>query len=560
MDGEYGIFWGDTHHNTYQHYVQDPPMQEILAFASTYLDFYTGAYYTPAYVTAPVLKGLGAQVAAPRGGHLSETLPSSTHAHAGAGWAGIHLEGLKDLEAMAREWAEFQQVTAAWNRPGDFVALPGYEWQGNGRWGDHNVIYRDEGAPICTADTLPELYKFLRGLRVRGKQAVAVPHHTGYFVRQRAPTWSACDERLSPFAELYSIHGCSETDEEWIGLRHNSHMGPGVGGGTYQEALDTGLHLGAICSTDNWTNMPGHWGQGLMACLAQELTRDSLWEAFMARRVYGVTGDRIELSFTCDGAPMGSILACTPQREIHIAVRGSDAIDRVEVLRNGQVVATHCHQGTWTMPPPGTRTRFKMRIEAGWGPRLGEVPFEAHRWEGMLSVSGGRMVGWEPCWITRGQGVPRLEGDTARFAMVSRQENVPRPFQGGTLFEFEADPGAELRLWLNGREERDTVRTFAEHSRLIWYRDGCVNLVRETTGVTPENARRGDVYYQLASKAKLHRAMPESAYTATMDWTDDHPLDDKSTTGIDTHYRVRVEQRNGQRAWSSPIWVKSPTA
>jgi hypothetical protein len=559
MDGEYRIFWGDTHHNTYQHYVQDPPMTEILAFASTYLDFYTGAYYTPAYVTAPVVESLAGQVTGPQGGHLSEMLPASMEQ-----WTGVHLEGLKDLKAMAREWAEFQEATQAWNRPGEFVALPGYEWQGSGRWGDHNVIHRNEGAPICTADTLPELYAFLRELNAsdrpaQGTAAIAIPHHTGYFVGQRAPTWSACDERLSPFVELYSIHGCSETDEEWIGLRHNSHMGPGAGGGTYQEALDAGLHLGAICSTDNWTNMPGYWGQGLMACLAQELTRDSLWEAFLARRVYGVTGDRIELIFTCNGAPMGSVLAYTPQREIRVEVRGSDAIDRIEILRNGQVVATHCHQGTWTMPSPGTKTHFKMRIEAGWGPRLGEVPTTERQWEGMLSLDEGCFVGWQPCWITHGQGVPKLDGDTARFALLSRQENVPRSFQGGTLFEFEAAPDAELHLWLNGMEERDSVRAFAERSRLLWYRADCVNLVCETTGVTPENARRGDVYYQLAHKAKLHRALPESAYTATLSWVDKDPLDG-SPIGIGTHYRVRVEQRNGQRAWSSPIWIKAAEA
>jgi len=463
-------------------------------------------------------------------------------------WKGVHLEGLKDLDAMGREWAEFQKVTAAWNRPGEFVAFPGYEWQGNGRWGDHNVIYRTEAHPICTADTLAELYDFLRGL-----DAIAIPHHTRYHVGQRAPTWSACDDSISPFAELYSIHGCSETDEEWIGLRHNSHMGPGVGGGTYQEALDRGLHLGAICSTDNWTNVPGHWGQGLMACLAQELTRESLWEAFLARRVYGVTGDRIELAFTCNDAQMGSILGNAPRREIRVAVRGSDAIDRIEILRNGRVVATHCHQGTWELPPAGRKTRFKLRIEVGWGPRLGEVPLADRRWEGTLSVSGGTMIGWEPCWIARDQEVPQLAGETAGFVMTSRQENVTRPAQGATIFEFEADPEAELLLRLNGLEARDTVRAFATRSHLLWFRDECVQLVRETTGVEPETARRGDVYYQLACKAKLHRAIPEAAYAASLEFVDDEPL------AHEANYRVRVEQRNGQRAWSSPIWVQAST-
>jgi hypothetical protein len=36
-----------------------------------------------------------------------------------------------------------------------------------------------------------------------------------------------------------------------------------------------------------------------------------------------------------------------------------------------------------------------------------------------------------------------------------------------------------------------------------------------------------------------------------MEWEDDEPLD------RETNYRVRVEQRNGQRAWSSPIWVRA---
>lgn len=541
MDRSYQVFWGDTHHNTYQHYVQDPPLEEIMAWASTYLDFYTGAYYTPAFTTVPVRSGVGRQTGHLEGGHLSEALPSSGHE-----WQGVHLEDWKDSRAMAREWAEFQQVTAAWNRAGEFVAFPGYEWQGNGRWGDHNVVYKREGQPIHAVDTLAELYD-----RLRGQDAIAIPHHTGYYVGQRAPRWLACDDHLSPFAEIFSIHGCSETDEERIGLRHNSHMGPGVGGGTYQEALDTGLHLGAVCSTDNWTNMPGHWGQGLTACLAPELTRESLWDAFLKRRVYGVTGDRIELAFTCNGDPMGSILKHTSRRQIHVSVRGSDALDRIEILREGRVLATHCHQGTWDLPPPGKRARFKVRVEAGWGPRPGDIPRADPHWEGTLSVGGGRMLGWEPCWVTRDQGVPELAGETARFSMVSRQAYVGRPWQGATLFEFDADPDAELVLRLNGLEERDTVRACAERSRLLWYREDCVRRVQETTGVEPPEAKRGDVYYQLACKAKLHRVIPESGYTATLEFVDDEPLDHE------THYRVRVEQRNGQRAWSSPIWVRA---
>jgi len=131
---------------------------------------------------------------------------------------------------------------------------------------------------------------------------------------------------------------------------------------------------------------------------------------------------------------------------------------------------------------------------------------------------------------------------------------VTRETQGATLFEFDADPGAELVLRLNGREARDTVAAFAEGSRLLWYRDESVALVRETTGLEPRDAGHGHVYYQVARKAKIHRAVPEAGYTACFSITDDEPL------GQETHYRVRVEQRNGQRAWSSPIWVRGTAA
>ena len=161
------------------------------------------------------------------------------------------------------------------------------------------------------------------------------------------------------------------------------------------------------------------------------------------------------------------------------------------------------------------------------------------------------MIGWEPCWVTRDQGSPQFDGDTAHFTMISRQAYATRPSQGATLFEFEAHPDAELVLRLNGLEARGTVRAFAAHSRLLWYRDPCVQLVRETTGIEPENAGRGDVHYQMACKAKLHRAVPEAGYTAVLSLIDDEPLE------RETHYRVRVEQRNGQRAWSSPIWIRA---
>ena len=74
--------------------------------------------------------------------------------------------------------------------------------------------------------------------------------------------------------------------------------------------------------------------------------------------------------------------------------------------------------------------------------------------------------------------------------------------------------------------------------------------MRQLRGLTPAECRRDDTYYHMAHKAKLHRAMPEAAYSAALTLSDDRPFEREG------YYRVRVEQRNGQRAWSSPIWVR----
>lgn len=524
----YHIYWGESHDNTYQfpsHVAGHTPhhIQAALERAATHLDFYAAAYYT---AVADAFE---------EGGHLAE----SDKQHS------LVFEGWKQQQRLDSEWAEVQEATRAMNAPGAFVAFPGYEWQGDGSSGDHNVFALAEGLPIFRVDTLAELYACLRG-----REALAIPHHTAYRPGVRGRDWAVFDERLSPFTEIYSIHGCSEIDDEWIGMRSNPHMGPGMHGGTWQAALDRGLHLGCVCSTDNWGEMPGHFGNGRMAVLATELTRDALWEAFRARRVYGVTGDRIRIDFSINKAVMGSRITAAGGREIRVRVVGSDELDRIELLRNGRVIATHCHQGTWTLPADNRQTRFRLRVEAGWGPRPNELPMPDRRWECAVAVDGGTMLDWEPCWISPGHGRPRFAGGKAEFSLLTATRHVGGRCQNANVLEFAARPADRMQVVLNGLAETGTVAEFAAGSREMWFRDECVRMLHERAGVQPHSPERQDIYHFVAYRAKLHRPIPEAGYTATCSWNDDEPL-----TG-EANYRIRVEQRNGQRAWSSPIWVE----
>jgi hypothetical protein len=75
-------------------------------------------------------------------------------------------------------------------------------------------------------------------------------------------------------------------------------------------------------------------------------------------------------------------------------------------------------------------------------------------------------------------------------------------------------------------------------------------MLEERAGIPAGSPEREDVYWGVAFKAKIHRPIPESGYSVDYIYEDDEPLTEE------THYRIRVEQRNAQRAWSSPIWIK----
>jgi hypothetical protein len=525
---KYNIYWGDTHHNTYT-FVEAPSFDYIVNFASKHLDFYTAAYYTPTHDWAQSI----------------DPISGNKHPHEKHSLA---LEIEKTPEKIVEEWKEVEEVTAKYNKDGKFVVFPGYEWQGTGHWGDLNVVFKNEGEKAYVPETVEELYEILKNLKT---DAIAIPHHTGYYPGIRAPFWDLCNENISPFSEIFSVHGSSETDEEQPGLRINSHMGPGTGGGTYQNALNKGLHLGAICSTDNWTNMPGRWNHGVMACLAEDLTRESIWEAFKTRRVYGVTGDRIKLNFTVNNEEMGTIIENTSDREIKVGVECSDALDRIEVLKGDKVLNTYCHQGTWDKPEKGELSKFKVRLEMGWGPRTTDMPEAIHEWNGKVKLSEGKILNWEPSWINNRQEVPIIVGNKAEFKMVSEQIYTMEHYQGGVLFEFESVPEATVEIEVNGEKLLKTVEELMESSNIIWYKDEVLKMIEKHTGIKPDELPREDpLTYHYTYKVKVHKVIPEAGYTANI------ILADNSEINEEIHYRVRVEQRNGQNAWSSPIWIE----
>ena len=463
---------------------------------------------------------------------------------------GLRVESVRNRPEYAEWWERLRDLCRRHHAPGDFVTFLGYEWHGNRtRYGDHNVIYFDEDNPLDDAWTLDELYANLRQTR-----AFALPHHTGYFPTRRGKDWSVWDEQLSPVMEICSIHGSSEGCLAPVDMVSNASMGPRASGGTFQDALARGHRIGVIASND-YIGLQGRWGIGRAAVWAEACTREAIWEAILARRTYGVTGDRIELDFRINGQPMGSLLQAAGTVDAEAVVVGSHAIDRIELLHNNRVVATHNHASAiGAAPAPG---RFKLRLEAGWGP-ADRYGFEAKDipWDLRLDVAGGKVTGVERCFNRFGQRiVSQADGHVACHLLTKgRRSQSPGGMTQAVVVEIDGSPATKLRLTVDdvttdGLPRELTVADLLGGHCLIPLVEESEQRVLDTSGLTVEEMVNPDPIFHNARKVKLHQAIPEAAYTASARFDGLELLPGRNA------FYVRVSQLNGQLAWSSPIWI-----
>ena len=438
-----------------------------------------------------------------------------------------------DFQITDAFWDKLNQLTAAFDAPGKFVCLPGYEWSGNtGMGGDRNVFYRHEGRPIhrsshilveghtstpatCTAE---ELFRALEG-----EDAVVIAHVGGRY----ADIARAHDGRLERAVEVHSTWGTFE----WM----------------LHDAFAQGFRVGVVCHSDDHKGRPGatrpgasSFGAigGLTCYLMPELTRDALFAALRGRRHYGTTGARIFLDvqghfdepvtvFSDDpqlgsaeecrlrAAQMGNIVrpGATVMRLV-AEVLGTAPIDQVDVFYGTRVAQTLRPYGSADL---GRRVRVL--------------------WQGAEYRGRGRETVW--------QGRLRLDGNRiARFAPVNFL-NPERPVRvvaaDSELAWSSVTTGnlAGIDLWLEAAD-RGTLGIETD----------IVSASVDLSGLADQRAvfDGGGLGRQLS----IYR-LPDQDWARQM--TIDHAV--RFSGGADLPVYLRATQADGHQAWSSPIYLIS---
>ncbi len=280
-----------------------------------------------------------------------------------------------------RKWQKVQDLNRKFHDPHKFVTFIGYEWTASNDYydffsyfakgptrkkilkrfskilirckpfGHKSVYFSTEKVPERIyshqdpdSNTPEKLWNKLKPWK-----AITIPHHT-----LGGPTqvsyWKFRNDEMEPFVEIYSYHGNSESMDAPLRIWY-----PYGEKNSVRTALNLGYRLGFSAGTDGHSGKggdirglkgganfikilaksPKNPGGGLTAVFAEELTRKSIWDAFINRRMYGTTGARIVVDFRTFDHFMGEEFSTNEVPSFRFEVDSLTRIKFVDIIKNG---------------------------------------------------------------------------------------------------------------------------------------------------------------------------------------------------------------------------------
>lgn len=448
--------------------------------------------------------------------------------------AAIHFAGYQrnDHVLSKRDWALQQAAEHAYDQPGRFVALPGYEWSANtSRGGHHNLYFRRHDQPIrrsdhggledkSDADT--DLYHIQDVYEAFRNSDVVITAHVG----GEHSDLTYHDPALEPAVEVTSDHGTFE----WI----------------LEEALQRNYKMGFFGGSDSHNGRPGndtpgfqhrrYAKAGLAAVYAPELTISSVLSAYKDRHIYATTGARILMHTEARGHLMGTEFTTAEQPEISAFIAGTAPFESVELFRGIERIYSY----------PVDCGVDSNRVRILWEGASRKSSYSGVIWDGKLSVTGRRIA-----------DVDKIRFDSPRSRVFDvedyglRWHSVTCGYRSGIILDLAGENDGELELVVNTsvitgplygesginpprRMSYAPAEKVAFNINLAELKKGPVTMEigglnrRVTMSLTPTPKEPGEVKFSFA--------------------------DPSPNPGINPYW-VRVVQTDMEMAWSSPIYV-----
>ncbi len=358
-----------------------------------------------------------------------------------------------------------------------------------------------------------------------------IPHHVAYSHGSRGLNWDEYDSRNSPLVEIFSEHGNSLEREGLHGMYAHS-MGGSTNSQCALEQLRRGQRFGFTAGTDNHDGHPGSYGEGLTAVLAHTLSRQSVFEALRQRHTYAVTGDRMGISFRCHGATMGDILPANTPRAFAIDIQPLGPLEFVQVLKNG--VSKAIWPGNESTP--GQREGpYIIRLEWGWG-RMAAA--EATRWKIELSAIGGAIAEVFPCFAggpassELSNTYKRLPDSSLRIESFTGRQN-PHPTSGLAIV---VDGDEKTEIFCSAESETNGEM-------------GACEIKARIMDLFSDDAWGCPLERFSSPRIRIGRALAREDLRFGALWRDE------DAAGED-FYILKAQQKNGQIAWSSPLFFE----
>lgn len=299
-----------------------------------------------------------------------------------------------DVPLTEYEFALGNFYARAYDRPNEFLSLPGYEWTS-----------RVPGTANARLDDPGNWTRPYQNRSYPNHRSVIFPPGRGRVVRypEVANEISALNDAVAELGGLtltqhdafkLSGHGVEVAMELTSGWRNYIARVPNL----FHEPLNQGARLGFVANGDSHRRAPGLSG-ALTGIYAKELTSEAIFEALRNRRCFATNGSRFLIDARANGAFMGQdVDASDVSVTLTLRAIGTRPIVSAVLIRDGEEIRS--------VSGAGTRELVTRIEDTGLSPGLHWYYWrvaqtrDAPVLPGNLMAAQGHLAWSTPHWVT----------------------------------------------------------------------------------------------------------------------------------------------------------------